>query len=99
MQLRLRVFDQDGDPFIIPGEVVASKFKKHQFAVHKSISLGDNLWVVSHVESGLAAATAGTKETTVHAFAERMRDMTLAKLETAIKDGNATRMKLALAKI
>ncbi|WP_426107826.1 hypothetical protein [Massilia sp. TSP1-1-2] len=94
MQIRLTVFDQDGKPYIIPAEVVESKFKRHQFAVHKSISLGDNLWTVSHVASGLAAATGGIKETAVAALTGRLKNMKQVELEAIIEKGTAVRLKL-----
>lgn len=97
MQIRLTVFDQDGEPFVIPAEMVASKFKRHEFAVHKSICLGDNLWTVSHVASGLSAATGGIKETAVAALQALLKDIKLAELDAIIEKGNALRQKLATA--
>jgi hypothetical protein len=95
MQIRLTVYDQDGEPFLIPAEMVESKFKRHEFAVHKSICLGDNLWTVSHVSSGLSAATGGIKETAVAALHARLKNMKLVELDAIIEKGNALRQKLA----
>jgi hypothetical protein len=96
MQIKLRVFDQDGDTYEIPAEVVESPFKGHQFAVHKSISLGDNHWVISHVASGMSVLTAGLKETAVHALSGRLKGMTAARLAEVVAE--AIEMRTALTK-
>lgn len=92
ISIELTVYDQNGEKFVVPAELIESRFTQHQFAVHKSLC--DVFWVVSHVESGGLIAKAETQDDVICTAQSLLKPFTDDDLTLDMRQFNARRGRL-----
>ncbi len=83
-QILFTLIDADGNRFAVPAQVIETKMAKHRFVVHKSLSLSNDEWTVSHKASGGAAAIGKTKAEAIAAATKRINGMTVKAFEESL---------------
>lgn len=98
-KFQLTLIDPQGQTWVVPAELVDIPIKGHQFVVHKSLALSDDIWVVTHVATGASAAMAGTKLNAIHAARERLKGMSAKRFKEIIEKTQASVSDEAFAAI
>lgn len=70
--IQLTIYDNEGLCWIIPAEIIETRFQDHQFAVHKSLSTSNNSWVVTHVETGASLAEGQARMSVINSALEKL---------------------------
>ncbi|NDI85126.1 hypothetical protein [Undibacterium crateris] len=92
--ISLNLIDLNGRLWTIPAEVVKTKMKDQNFALHKSLDLYDNAWVVTHVETGAIVYTDNLKNAAVAIAAKKINGMTIKKFNEAVEKIQEIRREL-----
>ncbi len=71
-QIKLKLVDGSGTMWVVPAEIVSTKFRSHRFAVHKSLDLENHLWIVTHEKS---SAVVGSGESKVAAIEDAINKL------------------------
>lgn len=94
-QRMFQLLDVSGRIWTVPAELVETKLTSHVFVVHKSLDLNDNLWIVSHEETGGKVGDGDTKEAAIADAVKRINAMSVKKFEVSLRALKAERKALA----
>lgn len=93
----LQVMDSECRVWTIPAEVIQTKFKGFEFAVHKVLDMDSNLWAVSHCKTASVVAYGADKEVAIAAAHELFKLNSVYTLKRAIEEVSRTRADLIVA--
>lgn len=79
----IEITDADNYRWVVPGEIVPSKHKRHVFAVHKSLAFEAEAWTVTHLATSAALTTGATKELALERAAKLLAESTLQEMHEA----------------
>lgn len=95
---KFKLVDTNGQMWVIPCEIVPTKFTSHVFVVHKALSLEEEGWTVSHErtyasvghgktkEEAIAAAKAALALVNAKEFQERVDDMMVKRPSVTVRE-------------
>lgn len=94
--IKLRVADSGGNLWVVPAEMVPTKFRLHQFAVHKSITLDDDRWAVTHIDSSFVVAYGANKQESIDAAKAALSKVKAERFQSMIDDAMAKKPKITV---
>jgi hypothetical protein len=92
--VRFTLFDEIGQSWLIPAQIVETKHKKHQFLVHKSLDLQSDSWMVSHQATSGLVCGENSKERAIELAFNILNGMTLKKFEEHLLKIRAVRKEI-----
>lgn len=95
--IMLQIMDCECRVWTIPAEVIPTKFKGFEFAVHKVLDMDSNLWAVSHCKTASVVAYGADKDTAIAAAHELFKLNSVCTLKRAIEEVSKTRADLVVA--
>lgn len=97
MFIKLKIIGTDGTLWVVPAELVQTKFsKRHRFAVHKSLSLEDGLWAVTHESTGATLGLKPTKQEAIDGAIAALKNLTVKQFEEKVEQMTAQMPKLTV---
>lgn len=95
--IMLQVMDAQCRVWTIPAEVIQTRFKGFEFAVHKVLDMDSNLWAVSHCKTASVVAYGANKEAAITEAREIFKLNTVSTLKRAIRMVSEQRADLIVA--
>ena len=95
--IMLQVMDSLCRVWTIPAEVIQTRFKGFEFAVHKVLDMDSNLWAVSHCKTASVVAYGANKEAAIAAAHELLKVNSVYTIKRAIEEISRTRADLIVA--
>lgn len=92
--IQFHLMDVSGRSWIIPCEIVETKMKFHQFVIHKSLSMQDANWVVSHYQTGGVVCDGESFENTVENARKIINSKTVKEFDAAVKRLNEMKREI-----
>lgn len=100
MAVKLKLVDSQGTLWVIPGEVLMTKFsKRHRFILHKSISLENDEWVVTHERTSASVGSGRTKQLAIDAAVAALKPLRVAEFEALVEAAVGRRPPLLVGEL